>query len=147
MRDVAKKVWRGEKEQGTKQHQWYKWKKKKLFSFGDSETCSNKPTQQGALPLHNERRGTLTARPWCWSAEPGGGTADGTEWRPAAGGSRSARAPRPACRQPGWFSCGPWRTWPPGTDSLPPAEERRGRERLNVWWFTYLNLCSGVRGR
>lgn len=31
MRDVAKKVRRGEKEQGTKQHQWYKWKKKNSF--------------------------------------------------------------------------------------------------------------------
>lgn len=31
--------------------------------FVHSETCSNEPTQQGALPLHGERRGTLTARP------------------------------------------------------------------------------------
>lgn len=27
------------------------------------ETCNNEPTQQGALPLRGERRGTLTARP------------------------------------------------------------------------------------
>lgn len=33
------------------------------YFFVISETCSNEPTQQGALPLHGERRGTLTARP------------------------------------------------------------------------------------
>lgn len=33
------------------------------YFFVNSETCSNEPTQQGALPLHGERRGTLTARP------------------------------------------------------------------------------------
>lgn len=33
------------------------------YFFVNSETCSNEPTQQGALPLHGERRRTLTARP------------------------------------------------------------------------------------
>lgn len=33
------------------------------YFWVNSETCSNEPTQQGALPLHGERRGTLTARP------------------------------------------------------------------------------------
>lgn len=33
------------------------------FFLGNLVTCSNEPTQQGALPLRNERRGTLTARP------------------------------------------------------------------------------------
>lgn len=91
--------------------------------FGDSRDCSNEPTQQGALPLRGERRGTLTARPWCWSAEPAGARAGGTEWRRAGGGSQNVRAPTPACRQPGWFSCGPWRTWPLDTDSQPPGRK------------------------
>lgn len=97
------------------------------YFFVNSETCSNEPTQQGALPLHGERRGTLTARPWCWIGAPSGGRADATRWRQAAAGSRSARAPRPACRRPGWFSCGPLRTWPPGTGRQPPDRKWRGK--------------------
>lgn len=38
-------------------------KKKKKMEMMMRVICSNEPTQQGALPLRNERRGTLTARP------------------------------------------------------------------------------------
>lgn len=62
---MMKKVKRGVKEQGTNNMNDTKKTQvtEKLFSVGDSETCSSEPTQQGALPLHSERRGTLTARP------------------------------------------------------------------------------------
>lgn len=125
-----------------------------LFFFGYSETCSNEPTQQGALPLRYERRGTLTARPWCWSAVPDGVRADGIRWRLAAGGSRSARAPRPACRLPGWFSYEPSRTWPRGTDWRPPGRKCRfmcqtyGSSVHNRWSSTLAqvyNPCDKAR--
>lgn len=82
------------------------------------------PTQRWPLPPPPERT-TLTACPW-WSGARGcGGSPGGTGWRRAGGGCRSARAPTPECRRPGWSSCGPWRTSGRGADRPQPNNGRQ----------------------
>lgn len=80
------------------------------------------PTRWWPLPPPPERA-TLTACPW-WSGARGcGGSRGATGWRPAGGGCRIARAPRPECRRPGWSSCGPWRTSGRGAGCQSPDDK------------------------
>ncbi len=90
------------------------------------------PTQRWPLPPPPERT-TLTACPWWSDAQGCGGSPGGTGWRRAGGGCRSARAPTPECRRPGWSSCGPLRTSGQGADGPQPKNRRQRWPANGVW--------------